>query len=367
VFNHVGRDFFAFRNVRENRISSQYKDWFFVWDGDSPFGDGFDYEGWEGNHDLVKLNLENPVVREYLLGSVGMWIDEFGIDGLRLDVAYLLNPDFLIELRQFTDRKKEDFWLMGETLHGDYNTWMNDAMLHSVTNYECYKGLFSSLNEQNMFEIAYSLNRQFGRESWTLYQGKQLYCFLDNHDVSRIATNLEDEALLPLAYALLFTMPGVPSVYYGGEWGFTGNKDDGDECLRPEITEEEIAKINAVESGIKEDITQTRSAESEADESPRDKLFEAISKLAAIHRDEVALCLGDYTQLYLTNLQFVFERRFEDRRIIVAFNLETEEHTVYPNIEAVTGTDLVTGNVVEIGNEFALPPTSYRIVAVDTR
>ena len=91
-----------------------------------------------------------------------MWMDEFGIDGLRLDAVDCVDMDFLRRLRGFCKQKREDFWLMGEIIHGDYNRWANPEMLDSVTNYECYKGLYSSHNVKNYFEIAHSLNRQFG-------------------------------------------------------------------------------------------------------------------------------------------------------------------------------------------------------------
>ena len=129
---------------------------------------------------------------------------------------------------------------MGETLHGDYNRWMNPEMLDSVTNYECYKGLFSSFNDLNMFEIAHSLNRQFGKEQWCLYTGKLLYSFVDNHDVSRIATMLNNKRQLPVIYPLLFTMPGIPGVYYGSEYGIEGDKHNGDDALRVEYNEEKF-------------------------------------------------------------------------------------------------------------------------------
>ena len=107
VFNHVGRGFWAFLDVLEKKWDSEYKDWFVLnFDGNSAYNDGFWYEGWEGNFDLVKLNLSNPAVREYLLGSVKFWIDEFGIDGLRLDVAYMVDRNFLKELRLVSNRKE---------------------------------------------------------------------------------------------------------------------------------------------------------------------------------------------------------------------------------------------------------------------
>ena len=155
--------------------SDLYKDWFHIsFDGNSNYNDGLWYEGWEGNYDLVKLNLRNEDVIQHIFSCIKGWVEEFDIDGLRLDVAYCLDHDFLRRLRSFCDGLKPDFFLVGETLHGDYNQWMNDSMLHSVTNYECYKGLYSSFNSMNMFEINHSLLRQFGPDNWTLNKGKQI-------------------------------------------------------------------------------------------------------------------------------------------------------------------------------------------------
>ena len=224
VFNHVGRDFTKFVEVRNGNNS--YRDWFHINDGNSCYNDGFWYEGWEGNYDLVKLNLRNEDVIQHIFSAIKGWVDEFDIDGLRLDVAYCLDHDFIRRLREFCDSLKPDFFLVGETLHGDYNQIMNDAMLHSVTNYECYKGLYSSFNSMNMFEINHSLLRQFGPEQWTLYKGKHLLSFVDNHDVTRVASILTNEKHLPLIYAIAFGMPGIPCVYYGSEWGEKAKKED---------------------------------------------------------------------------------------------------------------------------------------------
>lgn len=162
VFNHVGRDFFAFQDVLEKKWDSPYKDWFYIdFNGNNHYNDGFWYQDWEGNDILVKLNLQNQDVVNYILNVVDFWQEEFKIDGLRLDVAYCLDKNFLQTLHNHVSR---DFFLLGETLHGDYNQWMNENMLDSVTNYECYKGLYSSFNSANFYEILYSLNRQFGKD-----------------------------------------------------------------------------------------------------------------------------------------------------------------------------------------------------------
>lgn len=212
VFNHTGREFFAFQDIREKREASPYKDWYrgvnFGWG--SPLGDPFGYEAWQGHFELPCLNLWNPEVRQYLFDSIQFWIDNFNIDGIRLDCANVLDFGFMKELREKTSAMKPDFWLMGEVIHGEYNRWVNPEMLHSVTNYELHKALYSGHNDHNYFEIAHNVRRLEA-------VGRSLYTFVDNHDEDRIASKLNNLANLFPVYQLLFTLPGIPSVYYGSE------------------------------------------------------------------------------------------------------------------------------------------------------
>lgn len=328
VFNHVGRDFWAFKDLQTHGFNSRYKDWFYVRAGNSNYNDGFYYEGWEGHYNLVKLNLKNPEVKDYLKSAVRTWTERFDIDGLRLDVAYCLDLDFLSELRVFCKNLKKDFWLMGETLHGDYNKWMNPDMLDSVTNYECYKGLYSSFNELNMFEIAHSLNRQFGKENWCLYRGKQLYTFVDNHDVSRIASILnKKEHLLPI-YTLLFTMPGVPGVFYCSEYSAEGLKSQGDNTLRAEfILSEHIGKENA--------------------------LAMHITKLAKAHSTLKPLYAGDYRQIALQNRYFAFARSCDGDTVYSLINADGAPVSI--NLGGVGSySDVISGAVVDISKPVEL-------------
>lgn len=330
VFNHVGRGFFAFQDVLQKRWDSPYKDWFHIdFNGNSGYNDGLWYEGWEGHYDLVKLNLRNEEVISHLFDCIGSWIDEFDIDGLRLDVAYCLDHDFLRRLRSFCDSKKQDFFLVGETLHGDYNQIMNDSMLHSVTNYECYKGLHSSFNSMNMFEINHSLLRQFGPENWTLYRGKHLLSFVDNHDVSRIASLLQNKAHLPLIYALCFGMPGIPCVYYGSEWGAEARKEDGDPALRACF-----------------------------DAPVENELFDWISKLAHAKRNSDALNYGNFSSIVLTNKQCIFERRTDTERVLVAINADSESYTAHFDAGCGTAVDLITNEPHDFGGGSELLPYS---------
>ena len=330
VFNHVGRGFWAFRDVREKKWDSPYKDWFHIsFDGNTDRNDGFWYEAWEGHNELVKLNLWNPAVVDHQFQAIRAWVDQFGIDGLRLDVAYCLPPEYLKQLRAFVNGLKPDFVLMGETLHGDYNRWMGPELCHSVTNYECYKGLWSSFNSMNLFEICHSLARQFGPEQWTLYKGAHLLSFLDNHDVTRIATQLTDPSHLPLAYAMLFGMPGVPVVYYGSEWGIHGDKREGDGALRPALERPEW-----------------------------NELTDWIVKLAAAHKNSPALCRGSYRNMVLTNKQAIFERKTEEERVLVAVNADSQPYWAHFDAGCGTAVDLISGQPHDFGGGSELPPYS---------
>lgn len=330
VFNHVGRGFWAFQDVQEKKWDSPYKDWFHIsFDGNSNYNDGFWYEGWEGHYELVKLNLRNPAVVDYLLGCIKFWVNEFNIDGLRLDVAYCLDKDFLRCLRSFCDELKPEFFLVGETLHGDYNQWVGDGLLHSCTNYECYKGLYSSFNSMNLFEIVHSLKRQFGPEQWTLYKGKHLFCFADNHDVTRIASNLQNPAHLPLLYGILFGMPGIPCLYYGSEWGLQGDKSHGDTALRPCL---EMPEWNG--------------------------LTGQIAAMARAHQQSEALCWGDFKDLVLTNKQTVFQRQTANERILVAVNADSQPYWAHFDAGCGQAVDLLTGQPHDFGGGSELPPYS---------
>lgn len=330
VFHHVGRGFWAFEDVRRRRWDSPYRDWFHLsFDGDTGYHDGFWYECWEGCQELVKLNLHNPDVVNHIFDAIRGWVADYGIDGLRLDVAYSLDEAFLRQLRRFTEGLKPEFVLVGETLHGDYNRWMNPDACHSVTNYECYKGLYSSFNSANMHEIAYSLNRQFGSEQWCLYTGKHLLCFADNHDVSRIATQLQDEHQLQALYGLLFAMPGVPCLYYGSEWGLQGDKRDGDPALRP-----------ALERPEWNDLTGW------------------ISKLARLHRSCSALRHGSYHNVQIQPKQLVFERRDERERVLVAVNADSRSAFVPFELGTASGYNLMTGEQASFHGGAELPPDS---------
>lgn len=287
VFNHTGREFFAFWDIQKNLENSPYKDWYkgINFGLESPLGDSFGYEAWQGHWTLPCLNLWNPEVRQYLFDVVQFWINEFDIDGIRLDCANVLDFNFMKELRSQTSSMKDDFWLMGEVIHGDYSQWVNSGMLHSVTNYELHKGLYSSHNDHNYFEIAHTVQRL---ESICY----KLYIFLDNHDEDRIASKLNNHEHLYPVYTLLFTLPGIPSVYYGGEWAVKGRRTkDSDIELRPPISITDESVLHC-------------------------KLTDFIKALGHIHSENPEFHGGRYKELLLTNRQYAFAR-FADGSIVI--------------------------------------------------
>jgi cyclomaltodextrinase / maltogenic alpha-amylase / neopullulanase len=301
VFHHVGRAFWAFEDVCRHGRNSRYASWFdgLRFEGKSPFGDPFVYRGWDGHYDLVKLDLTNREVLAYLFDAVGYWIDRLGIDGLRLDAADRLDRGFMKDLARLCRERAPGFWLVGEMVHGDYRELCGPGPLDSATNYEVYKSLWSAHNDRNYFEIAHALNRQFGPGG--IYESVGLYNFVDNHDVQRIASQLtEPEHLYPL-HLLLLTMPGVPSIYYGSEWGIEGRKKDGDWALRPRL-----AKPGSGEG------------------RPHPHLAQAIRTFGKIRRSSRALCHGDYRQLHVASEQLAFSRSVAHETVIVAVNASSE-------------------------------------------
>lgn len=292
VFNHTGRDFFAFQDIKQNRENSRYKDWYCnvnFW-GNNEYNDGFSYDNWGGYNLLAKLNLWNSEVKNYHLETVKFWVDEFDIDGIRLDAADILDFGFMKELRSFCNGLKPDFWLMGEVIHGDYSRWANNDMLHSVTNYELHKGLYSGHNDHNYFEIAHTIKRLNG-----IVGDKKLYTFCDNHDVARIYSKLNNKAHMYNVAILVYTVPGIPSIYYGSEFGIPGNKENGSDWnLRPDLN---LADFNE-----------------------KDELPALYTTLGHLKQRFPELTYGDYRELYLTTGQFAFARCLDGRAVVTALN-----------------------------------------------
>lgn len=338
VFNHTGRDFFAFKDIQKNREASPYCDWYCsvnFW-GNNEFNDGFSYDNWGGYNIMAKLNQRNPAVRDYICDVIRFWVSEFDVDGLRLDAADVLDFDFMKALRRTADEVKNDFWLMGEVIHGDYSRWANAQTLHSVTNYTLHKGLYSGHNDHNYFEIAHTVKYTSGM----LPPSVKLYNFVDNHDVERIYTKLNNKAHYLPVHILLYTLPGVPSVYYGSEFGIEGKKERfSDDSLRPAIKLDEQDPKN-----------------------PYAKLIRALGKIHADYKNELAW--GDYRELYLRTEQYAFARG----NLIVAVNNADSKATFEVDAPAASYVGLLRGKKVSAGGKIkiTLPACAGEIFAPDS-
>lgn len=311
VFNHTGRDFFAFKDIQQNREHSRYLNWYcnVNFGGNNEYNDGFSYENWGGYNLLVKLNQRNPEVQNYICDVIRFWVSEFDVDGIRLDAADVLDFDFMRALRRTAAEVKEDFWLMGEVIHGDYSRWVNGETLHSVTNYALHKALYSGHNDHNYFEIAHTVKYLQNMRNLDLYN------FVDNHDVERIYTKLSNKAHFAPVHVLLYTLPGVPSIYYGSEFGIEGKKEKfSDDSLRPALNLKDYA-----------DAITT---------NPNTALIAALGK---VRQHTPALSYGSYTELHLTNRQFAFARDLDGVRVIVTVN----------NDDNAAGMSLPAGNCAE--------------------
>ena len=311
VFNHTGRDFFAFKDIQEKRQNSPYVNWYcnVNFSGNTEYNDGFSYENWGGYNLLVKLNQRNPDVQNYICDVIRFWVSEFDVDGIRLDAADVLDFDFMKQLRRTAEEVKPDFWLMGEVIHGDYSRWVNGSTLHSVTNYALHKALYSGHNDHNYFEIAHTVKYQQNMGDLDLYN------FVDNHDVERIYTKLSNKAHFAPVHVLLYTLPGVPSIYYGSEFGIEGRKErTSDDSLRPALNLADYA--DAVEK------------------NPCTALIAALGK---VRQNTPALNYGSYAELMLTNRQYAFARDLDGVRVIVTVN----------NDDNAASMDLAAGNAAE--------------------
>ncbi|MBR1390709.1 MAG: alpha-amylase [Lachnospiraceae bacterium] len=330
VFNHTGRDFFAFQDIKKNRENSPYKDWYcnVNFYGNNEYNDGFSYDNWGGYNLLVKLNQHNPAVRDYICEVIRFWVSEFDIDGIRLDAADVLDFGYMQALRQVANEVKPEFWLMGEVIHGDYIRWVNEGTLHSVTNYHLHKALYSGHNDHNYFEIAHTVKRLY-EMGGNRPDGLKLYNFVDNHDVERIYTKLNNKAHFAPVHILLYTLPGVPSIYYGSEFGIEGQKNRfSDESLRPELHLEDYK--DAVET------------------NPCTRLIAALGR---IRQETKALDYGDYQELQLTNRQYAFARNYNGQMVVVTVN--NDDGDTYMNLPAGNAAEYIgalSGERVSVNN-----------------
>ena len=224
VFNHVGRRFPAFQAALNGGAQAPAARWF------KRTADGGDYAVFEGHHQLVEFDHDEPAVLGYVIEVMNHWLGR-GAGGWRLDAAYAVPPGFWAKVLPAVRASFPDAWFLGEMIHGDYAAYANEAGLDSITQYEVWKAIWSSLNDRNFHELDHALGRHN-----CFMEGELAQTFVGNHDVTRLATVLTDDRHFGHALAVLMCIGGVPSIYYGDEQGFRGLKEQregGDDEIRP--------------------------------------------------------------------------------------------------------------------------------------
>ncbi len=328
VFNHVGVDFPRYRQAHHDDSA---RDWF------RRHHDAF--TAFEGHSDLITLNHDNPEVVHYTTDVLRHWLAR-GADGWRLDAAYAVPQSFWAEVLPRVREHHPDAWLVGEFIHGDYTAAVGDTGFDSVTQYELWKAIWSSLNDGNFHELDWALQRHNG-----FLEDFAPLTFIGNHDVTRIASRLDHPDHLGHALVILLTVGGVPSLYAGDELGYRGVKEDrpgGDDAVRPEF-------------GAPPPQPDARGAE----------IYTLHQYLAGLRRRHAWLHGAATTTLVLENRHYVYRVHRDDDALIVALNAGDEPLQVtLPDLGPVRAV-VVAGNAAppqEKVTELTVEPHGWRIL-----
>lgn len=300
VFNHVGREHPAFAAPPGEGAppggggAPPRPDWFVPTGATGPDGRP-DYATFEGHDGLVTLRHANPAVADHVTEIMNHWLDR-GADGWRLDAAYAVPAEFWARVLPRVRRAHPDAYLVGEVIHGDYPDIIHRTGLDAVTQYELWKAIWSSLNDANLFELSWALERHSG-----FLDTFVPLTFVGNHDVTRLASRLREPRHLAHALVVLCTVGGTPSVYYADEQAFVGVKEDragGDDAVRP-----------AFPAG--------------ADElAPHGwPIYRLHQDLIGLRRRHPWLYAARTRPLHLTNEQLTYETSAEGQRLLVTLNL----------------------------------------------
>lgn len=295
VFNHVGTGHPAFTELTERGPDASHADWFNVrFDGWTP-GSSLDYDTFEGHTQLAALNHDNDAVADLVVEVMCHWLER-GADGWRLDAAYSVDPSFWARVLPRVCDRFPDAYIVGEVIHGDYGRIVTSSSMNAVTQYELWKAVWSSLENRNFWELDHAL----GRHEAFLETFVPM-TFVGNHDVTRIASQLSDARLLPLAATVLMTVAGTPALYYGDELGFRGVKEErlgGDDAIRPSLPDD------------------PQQLGDDADW----ELFEVYRQLIGIRRRNRWLHTAATRVWDKTNTELVYESWSDQGRVVVALN-----------------------------------------------
>ncbi len=300
VFNHTGRSFGPFQQVLAEGPDSPTASWFRLEWPDEKWEPGSEpgYEDFEGHHHLVALNHDEPQVAEFVTDVMKHWLGR-GADGWRLDAAYAVPPSFWKPVLAQVRSAYPEAYFVGEYIHGDYAHEVQESSLDAVTQYELWKAVWSSLNDANFYELAAAMDRHNGfLETFTPLT------FVGNHDVTRLASKLENPDQLPLALTVLLTVGGTPSIYYGDEQAFRGIKEDragGDDAVRPAFPAEpsELAQLGW-------------------------PVYHLHQELISLRRRNPWLHTAQTEVLTLSNEHLVYQARGDGGALTVALNLSSD-------------------------------------------
>ncbi|MGV0746336.1 alpha-amylase family protein [Mycolicibacterium sp. XJ870] len=333
VFNHVGTDFGRYREALEGGGDHPASTWFRRRGAQS----GFDT--FEGHGELIALNHDNPEVVEYTAGVLRHWLGR-GADGWRLDAAYAVPDRFWAQVLPTVRREFGDAWFVGEVIHGDYPATVHAATFDSVTQYELWKAIWSALNDGNFHELDWALQRHND-----FLETFVPLTFIGNHDVTRIASQLENPQHLEHALVILLTTGGTPSVYAGDESAYRGVKEDrrgGDDAVRPEFS----------------------SPPSDSD-SPGADMRRLHQYLIGVRRRHPWLHTATTSAVALTNTQYVYRTAGDTGALLVALNIDDAPLRLslpelgVPSGQVISGSGAPPQDVV---SQTEVPPHGWLII-----
>ncbi|MFL5284654.1 MAG: alpha-amylase family glycosyl hydrolase [Rhodopila sp.] len=339
VFNHVGRDFPPFQAVLRHGLAATEADWFRLTRpaGGEP-GQEPDYATFEGHRNLVGLNHDSAAVRDHIARVMIHWMNR-GVSGWRLDAAYAVPPSAWAAVLPVVRHAYPNAWFVGEVIHGDYARFVRESTVDSVTQYELWKAIWSALNDRNLFELAWALERH--NRYLDVFPP---LTFLGNHDVTRLASQLDDARHVAHALAVLLTVGGAPCIYSGDEQGLRGIKEHragGDDAIRPAFppTPDGLGSFGW-------------------------PLYRLHQDLIGLRRRHYWLHAARTKVLHLANRDMLFESRSTEGRLIIALNVgETEVTRPVPGGRACLAGDgsLHQGGAVD--PRLVLPGHGWAILA----